>query len=327
MPNPSAADLHVNQLLTELSIAFFADESQYIFDKVFPIVTSDKLSNTYRYYPRDGEMRDKAQAVAPSTAPHAHGFKVETRPFRLDGFDTIERIAWDERSNDDLAEVEQFMTRTVVSTLKRRMENEFVDKYLNQGLWGTDLQGGGNDFDSFNAANSNPTAIIRSAKLNAQRQSNQMINTIVVDPDTDAAIKENANIKLNVNGGATTSIPSIVSNRLLAELFEVDNYLVANIAQNNAKAEETPVYDFVAKKNAPNGNLLLLHVADRPSRMTPSAGYTFVYSGQEGFNEMGIRIMSDDDKKERSNWVLGDCRFLHELVAPALGVYLFDTLA
>ena len=52
MPQPDVGDVHVNALLTEISIAHMNKLEHYVADKCFPLVGVDKQSDVYAVYTR-----------------------------------------------------------------------------------------------------------------------------------------------------------------------------------------------------------------------------------------------------------------------------------
>ena len=50
MPQPDVSDVHVNALLTSMSIAHMNAEEHYVADKMFPLISSDKQSDSAVVY-------------------------------------------------------------------------------------------------------------------------------------------------------------------------------------------------------------------------------------------------------------------------------------
>ena len=73
---PTAADLHVDTLLTMLSIAYMNEADAYIADKLFPIVPVRKQSNLIPEYRKGDFFRDVAQFREPGTESRGTGFRV-----------------------------------------------------------------------------------------------------------------------------------------------------------------------------------------------------------------------------------------------------------
>ena len=67
MPNPLVSDVHVNQPLTNISIAYIQQATAFIADKVFPNVPVQKQSDRYFQYLKEDWLRVEAQERAPAT--------------------------------------------------------------------------------------------------------------------------------------------------------------------------------------------------------------------------------------------------------------------
>ena len=61
MGQPTRSSVHVDAVLTNISIAYIQDRSKYIATKVFPIIPVDKLSDVYFSYTKNDWFRDEAQ--------------------------------------------------------------------------------------------------------------------------------------------------------------------------------------------------------------------------------------------------------------------------
>jgi len=70
MPSPTARDVHVNQPLTRISIAY--RNADYIADQIFPIVPVDKQTDCYFVFDKQSWFRNRSGPRAPGTrAPRA----------------------------------------------------------------------------------------------------------------------------------------------------------------------------------------------------------------------------------------------------------------
>src|SRR5678815_3015130 len=78
MPNPTQSDLHVNVPLTNVSVAYMQDKSQFIADKVFPRVPVQKQSDMFWKYSKSDWRRTDVQKRAPGTETAGVGWKLDT---------------------------------------------------------------------------------------------------------------------------------------------------------------------------------------------------------------------------------------------------------
>ena len=61
MPQPSVNQVHIDAILTNISVAYLQNTNNFIADKVFPVIPVDKKSNLYFKYTKDDWFRDEAQ--------------------------------------------------------------------------------------------------------------------------------------------------------------------------------------------------------------------------------------------------------------------------
>ena len=93
-----------------------------------------------------------------------------------------------------------------------------------------------------------------------------------------------ADIVGRLDRGQTTG-PVVVMRENLAALFELEQVLVMDAIHNTAKEGATASHSFIGGKHA-----LLCYAAPSPGLMTPSAGYTFSWTGYVGASDNGVRI-------------------------------------
>jgi hypothetical protein len=134
------------------------------------------------------------------------------------------------------------------------------------------------------------------------------------------ALIDHPDIVARLDRGQTPVGPALVNREALAALFEVDKILVMDAIQNTGKEGQTNAHSFIGGKKA-----LFAYVAPSPGLMTPSAAYTFAWTGYLGASAMGTettRFYSQDRKSWR---VEIESAYVHKLIAADLGVF-FDTI-
>ena len=85
MPSPSQSDLHINQPLTNVSIAYLQNSSAYIADKVFPRVPVAKQSDLYIKYSKSDWRRTHAPQRAPGPETPRVGWQYRQHTYCCDG--------------------------------------------------------------------------------------------------------------------------------------------------------------------------------------------------------------------------------------------------
>jgi hypothetical protein len=283
----SGSSIHINTPLTNLSIAYLQDPSQFIADKVFPVVPVTKQSDTYYVFDRDMFLKTMAARRAPGTKAVEKLMKVSTDSYNALVF-ALETVVPDEiRINADAAvDIDEMATQIVTDDMRLSREKQFIAKYFTTGIWGTDYTPA--DLWS-DGASSNPIYDIDVARNKIWRETGRKPNKLIVGPEVDSVLKQHPIIVERFKY-TTPTLPAT----LLASLFEVDEYLVAGAIQSDTAEGATSISNsFVAGKNA-----LLLHAARTPSLLTPSAGYIFAWRGLFNTDSpLGIAI---DERREDS---------------------------
>jgi len=116
--------------------------------------------------------------------------------------------------------------------------------------------------------------------------------------------------------------PAIVMREALAALFELEEVLVMDSVYNSAVEGASDSISFIGGKAA-----LLLYVPKAPGLMTPSAGYTFSWSGLLGGGALGMNMRRIRDEKVQADELIAQMAFDHKLVSADLGLYFASAIA
>lgn len=291
MPNPTVNDLHVDALLTELSLAFFQKPAHFIAGQVAPTIVVPKKSDKYRIYERGDFNRDEMKKRAPSTESEGSGFRLSDDSFYCDRWAFHKDLDEEEVANDDLAQqTEQAVNEFITTKAMIRREKQFMDSHFVTGVWATDLVGvnaapGAGQILRWSSANSTPIKDIAEGQATMLEATGFEPNTLVLGYRVWQILKNHADFLDRIEGGATTGTPAQVMLQLLAQLFEVERVLVSKAIMNTADEGQTADHEFIGGKSA-----LLCYVNPNPGPLMPSAAYTFAWNGVPGVNSEGMRI-------------------------------------
>ena len=119
-----------------------------------------------------------------------------------------------------------------------------------------------------------------------------------------------------------TSGPAIVLRDALAALFELSEILVMDAIENTANEGATNVHAFIGGKHA-----LLLYTPATPGLMTPSAGYTFTWTGLLGGGALGTRISRMRVELRKADRVEIEMAFDQKQVAADLGYFFLTAVS
>jgi hypothetical protein len=330
---PTASDLHVNALLTNISVAYMQDAAAFIAGRAFPSLPVVKQSDRYTVYDRGFWVRSEMKQRGLSSESAGIGYKTDTTPTYYCPVYALHHDIDDQvRANADSVfalDNTATMLLTHQSLLKRELE--WISKYFTTGIWSYDRTGvaaapGANQFLQWNDAASTPIEDVRLYKRTIRENTGIEANKFVMGRGVYDVLVDHPDIVDRVKyGGQAPSgggNPARVSKQALEALFEVDEILVANAIQNTAAEGQTASYSFVAGKHA-----LLCHSAPVPGLLTPTAGYTFNWTGYMGAGASGGRILRFRMDHLKSDRVEIEDAFDMKLVAADLGLYMASAVA
>lgn len=269
--NPVGRDLHVDTLLTQLSIAY--SNLQYIADDLFPVVQVTKQSNKLPKYDQSHWFRDQAKLRAPGTKSERGGWTVDTSDtYYCDRYSFGHEISDEDRDNtDNPFNLDREATDFVTDKMMMRREVEWATNFFTTGVWGVDKTGG-TDFTKWSDyASSSPlvdiTTYMDTVEGKIGREPSVMVmgksvwNQLKWHPDLIDLIKYTQKGQLSVElFAALAEVPSV----------KIGKAIYTSSVEGTAEASVT--YSRIWGKNA-----LFMYTPARPSLMTPAAGYTFVW--------------------------------------------------
>lgn len=325
MAQPNINSVHIDAILTNISVAYMQKSENFIADKVFPVVPVDKRSNKYFVYDKADWFRDEAQRRGDSTESAGSGYSLSTASYSADVFAFHKDVGDQTKANSDaplnpLREAAEFVTQRLLL----RREVQFVSDYMTTGVWGQDYTGvsgspSTNEFKQWSDyANSDPIEDVEMGKAQILSTTGMEANTLVLGYETFRKLRNHPDIVDRIK--YTTS--NVVTSDMLARMFEVDRVLVAKSIRNTAVEGATGAYSFNVGKVAWLG-----HVTPNPGLLTPSAGYIFSWTGVSG--GMGATIGTAQIRMDhlRADRVEAEMAFDNKVVAADLGTYFASVVA
>lgn len=315
MPNPTLSDVHVNQPLTNISIAYLQDLNEFVSDKVFPNIPVQKQSDRYFTYPKGQWFRSDAQKRGLSQESAGSGYDlINTPTYSADVYALHKDIDDQVRANSDSplnpdAEATEFVTRGCAM----RREKDFASAYFKTGVWATESAPG----TAWSASGSTPIKDIREVKTAMKAATGFSPNFLLLAEDAWSVLQDSADFLDRI----TITKDKIVQPDLLASVLGIEKVYLAAAVENIAKEGETPNMKFIFTNGA-----LLGYAAPRPGLMTPSAGYTFSWVGYLGAGQNGMRVLRFRMDNIRSDRVEGEMAYDQKLVASDLGHFFYNVI-
>jgi len=319
MPQPTQSQVHVDAILTNISVAYMQRAENFIADKVFPVVPVDKQSDKYFTYDKNDWLRDEAQIRTDGTESVGSGYNISTATYYADVFAIHKDIGDQTRANADAPiNVDREAAEFVTHRLLTRREIQFNNDFMAEGVWGTTATGVASgastgefvQWDQYTT--SDPIEDIEAGKAAILGVTGLEANTLVLGYDVFRTLKHHPDL---VDRIKYTSSQTITED-MLARMFDIDRVLVSkSIKATNAEGA-AGAYSFTTGKNA-----LLCHVAEAPGLLTPSAGYTFQWTGVS--QGLGATIGTSSFRLEslRATRVEAELAFDNKVVGADLGYF------
>lgn len=324
---PERTGVHTDTLLTNLSVRITQDHTRFMAFHAFPFVGVQKKSDLYKEYDQGAWFRDEAKERAKGT-PAARGTQsYSDKSYSCKRWAFAEDIDREDLDNADaVLNLEQGAMEMGVGKVALKLEREWSGAFFKTSVWSTDLTGvtsspNATQFIQFDQSASDPVGTIDTVRANVGEKVGNMykINTMIVGARVFAKLKNNADIKDRVKYTQT----GVITQQQLAALFDVMKFLVADATYNTAKEGKTASMSYIHGKH-----VLLLHCPDRPALNTPSAGYTFGWTGRAGANPAnGFIVRKYDLPKEDALTVESEAYVDQKLVAADLGTFLSGAIA
>jgi len=324
---PTRQQIHIDRALTNISVAYMQDASNFIADRVFPIIPVQKQSDLYFIYNRGDFLRDEAAERAAGTESAGGDYNIEqSEPYfcRVHAFhkDINEQ---DRVNSDDPLTPDIDATEFISGKLLIKREVLWATNFFGPSIWGKDVQGVASGPTAgqtlqWDSATSDPVKVIKFESTKMSEGTGYRPNTLVLSPYAKDALLEHPDVLDRIK----YTQKGIASIDLLAQLFEVENVYVANAIYNTAAKGATEATQFVMGKHA-----LLCYSEKRPGLKKPSAGYIFAWKGLKGAGAYGNRVVRipmpwlgmDTERVE------GEMAFDMRKVAADLGVFFKDIVA
>lgn len=329
---PGRGDVHVNRPLTNISVAFMQNATNFVADRVFPNIPVSKQSDAYFTYDRGEFNRDTMEERLPATESAGGTYKVGTETYYARVYAYHKDVPDQVRDNSDAPlNLDREATEFVALKGLLKREISWVNSYFKPNIWSNMLNGGSSasttidptdtsndDVVYWSNAQSDPIENVRLMKRTMLQSTGFMPNVLTLGRPVFDVLVDHPDIIGRMDRGQTSG-PAMANRDALAALFEVDEVLIMDAIQNTAKEGLTAAHSFIGGKHA-----LLTYRPPSAGLMTPSAGYTFSWTGFQGATNLGNRIKRFRMEAIESDRVENQIAFDHKVIAADLGGFFND---
>jgi len=236
------SQVHIDAPLTNLTIAYLQDQNNFIADKVFPNVAVSKKTDKYYIYDRANFNRTEVQARAPRTKAPRVGLSISTDSYSADVYSLSTDFDFETLANEDQAlNIRAAAAQMLTYQLLIDREAKWVSSFFNTGIWTTNYAGvasspsTGQVIQWSDYTNATPIVDITNARRAMMLASGGFKpNKMVVTRDVRDTLINHPDILARLNGGATVTNTALVTDAKLAEIFEVQEFLVIDAIENTA---------------------------------------------------------------------------------------------
>lgn len=317
---PRTRDVHVDKILTNISIAF--RNRMYIADMIFPDVRVEYQSDKYYIFPLEEWFRDEAQKRAPGGRSVGGGFPLSTDSYFAEEIAYHTLLEDEVKQNADaVLRMEAAKTNFVTEKIFLNREIKVSDIVFDSANWENSVTLSGTDqWDDYD--NSDPIDDLETAIDTVEEETGQLVNTIVMGREVWRGLKHHPQLldRLPLTGLKTATLQTLTA--LLADQGDeqIQLRVLVGAARKNDNARGatdqslTPIW---------GKHCWIGHVAPSPGREIPSAGYNFVWP--DNGQVRGVRRWRDED--HHSDKIEAFTRFDQKVTGKALGYLIEDAVS
>lgn len=275
MSQPSVTDVHVDAVLTNMSVAYQQAATNFIAGRVFGQIPVKKKSDKYFKYSKDAFLRSQMKLRAPGTESAGSGFGVTTDNYSCEVWALHKDVDDQTRENADqpLApdqDAVEFLTHNALLNL----EASWVSTFFTSGVWATDSTP---SVLWSTTATSDPILDVATGRKTILKATGFEPNRLVLGYEVYNVLREHPDfvdrIKYTTSDSVTTGI--------MAKLFDVEEVLVAKAIKATSEEGDTVTTDFLHGKHA-----LLCYSSPNPGLKKLTAGAVISWTGvSDGLGE------------------------------------------
>jgi len=315
---PTPSDVHVNEPLTNISIAYMQRAENFVADRVFPNIPVDKQSDLYFTFDRGYFNRSEMKVRAPATESAGADYAVSNDNYFAQVYALHHDIPDQRRANtDNPLQPDREATELLSHQALIHREKSWAAAYFAAGVWTNDPTPA-TLWDA--ASGSDPLGDIETGIQTIGESTGYEPNMGVQGRAVWGVLKNHADIVDRIKYGQTAPGAAKVSLQALAQLVEIDQILVSRAIENTAAEGATNSHSYIAGKH-----FLLCYSEPSPGLMKPSGGYTFSWSGYSGAGPAGQRISRERVPLKKADRVEIEQSYVHKLVSADMG-YLLESV-
>jgi hypothetical protein len=294
MPDmPTPQQVHIDRYLTNMSIIYQQEVDIWIAGKVFPELPVLKKSDLYVKFPKGYFMRDEMEPRPLGGRPRATGYEIEKGTYSCEEealehkIDDRVRENADQPIEPDLRGMELLTEKALI-----HRDKEWAASFFKTGVWGSDWtfpksksseenveKREGPKFSNYEGAVgawvTTPVQFFDQRSTEMREKTGKRPNKLVLGAKLYNVLKNHPELLERIKYNFSTGAPAMVTPSIMAQLFGVEDVLIAEAVENVAPEGKADNIKFIVDTES----AMLVYAAPSPSIMTPSAGYIFAWTG------------------------------------------------
>lgn len=312
---PSGRQLHIDAALSDILVATFETEGDFIAQQLFPVVPVDKQSNKYYTLRKEAWLATPRTHRAPRTRANIVEFDISSDAYFCSNYALAGEIPLEDLANADAAiRLRDSTTRLIGRGLLADKEVR-VAAAAYTGV-ATVIRNSG--ADAWTATTSaDIQAQIHAAHQVVFRGTGMRANALFIDYDSYLLAKRNQLLFSKFQYRATG--PAMISDAQLMEALMVDRIVVARSQKNNANIGQAASITSIWGPTA----LLARVEQSAPSMMTATFGLSFRWTNPSLGTPMAVTTKVEDEAGDRHVEILeAGYHDDEKVVGGALGVII-----
>lgn len=323
MPQPTPRETHIDHLLSNISVAYMQDATNFVCRSIFPTVPVLHQSDIYAVYPRSAFWRDEVgERPLGGQAPEM-GIWYSTATYLCKEEGISATIDDRERANVlPPFDPEQDKVFALTQSQLIHLDRAWAAKYFKAGVWTWDKTGiasapAANQFIWWNdyTNSTDPVTMIDAWKESMAERTGKIPNRIVMGRKVFRYLKNHPKIISRIQYVER----AIVTNELLAVLFDVDQVVIPGgivYTGNEGQPEDMSQSHFIVGKN----DMLLCYTAPSVGLRTETAGATFLWTNLIPGGGLQSVVNRGREERKHSDWFEVRMAYSLEQMAPDLGI-------
>ena len=319
-----------NIYLTNMSMAAFQAQTDYVAKSLFPILPVQLSTASYYKFSTADLARDNVRRKPQfgKVEPAIMGQTDDNYSCKVDqvivGIDKISSLDFSRSKDPGVADPRKAKAKFIAEQMNIHLDILFAENYFKSGVWANEWTGHttysdeSHQFIKFNDGNCDPVVLFDNLATIMKKKGRRKPNKLGLGENAYNALKSCPAVVERVKFGGSTANPATVNEKVLAELLGLDKVVVFGSTYNAGGLGEEDM-QFICNPN----DALLVHTTNTPAIDEPTAGYIFTWD-MLGDGQIMPTLQYDGEGGTHAEFMEGLMATDMKKTSDDLGIYLKD---